>query len=113
MPPLSSLSHRPTIRRHRKYLSFWGGHEGSISKGPCEPIFSADVHPAAFDGLRGDPAQSSCHLVLDWRLRLSPGDRAIAQPTIPGAIDDGRPAAPGPASYLRFTLAMVAARSSP
>src|ERR1035437_9913075 len=41
-------------RAHTLLFSFWCDHEGSFSKGQREPIFSADVHLAAFDGRRSN-----------------------------------------------------------
>src|ERR1700722_17651084 len=66
--PTSPLSYSSQLSARRlraggKQHALRGGHEGSFSRGRG-PILSADVHLAAVDGGRGDPAQTSCGLVL-------------------------------------------------
>jgi len=73
MPTFSCLSDEfaRNAQAHTKFLSFWCGHDGSFSKGQAEPVFSFDVHLTAFDGRRGNANENSCHLVLDWRSRIT------------------------------------------
>jgi hypothetical protein len=74
MPTFSCLSDEfaRNAQAHTKFLSFWCGHDGSFSKGQAEPVFSFDVHLIAFDGRRGNANENSCHLVLEWRSRITP-----------------------------------------